>query len=227
MMNRLPTSLALGLLATVLYVPLLTTSRADENPVAERESGVDARRAEARRVATEKRRAWLRKHLTQGQRDPVKVAQLNARLDSLDDQQVDVAAARLLEQLDERDSRKKTNQVTGELQRALEDRQARQQFSHAGRHAAAMPAPVGFFPIITVLPAGVSLTASAVVSPDGRHVRVNVNPFFSSIGPVDTFNFATGETYRLQESNRQHRRSRPVTPRYDGLRTRNDRVPRR
>jgi hypothetical protein len=55
---------------------------------------------------------------------------------------------------------------------------------------------VGYFPVITWLPEGTSLSAQAVVSPDRRHVRMSVLPFFSTIGPVHTFNFMTGETRR-------------------------------
>jgi general secretion pathway protein D len=50
--------------------------------------------------------------------------------------------------------------------------------------------------VITWLPEGASLTAQGVISADGRHVRMSLMPFFSTIGPVDTFNFATGETRR-------------------------------
>jgi len=57
--------------------------------------------------------------------------------------------------------------------------------------------PVGFMPVITWLPEGTNLTASAVVSPDRRYVRISLNPFFSRIGNVDTFNFHTGETRRI------------------------------
>ena len=56
---------------------------------------------------------------------------------------------------------------------------------------------VGYRPIITWLPEGVNMTAGAVVSPDLRHVRISVNPFFSRIGPVDTFNYHTGQTRRI------------------------------
>ncbi len=47
----------------------------------------------------------------------------------------------------------------------------------------------GFAPVITTLPSGASLGASAVVSPDRRYVRMNLQPFFSSVGPVQTFTF--------------------------------------
>ena len=48
---------------------------------------------------------------------------------------------------------------------------------------------VGFQPVITMLPQGASLSASAVVSGDRRYVRIGLTPFFSTIGNVDTFNF--------------------------------------
>ena len=48
---------------------------------------------------------------------------------------------------------------------------------------------VGFQPVITMLPQGVSLSASAIVSGDRRYVRMGLTPLFSTIGNVDTFNF--------------------------------------
>ena len=56
---------------------------------------------------------------------------------------------------------------------------------------------VGYRPIITWLPEGTNMTARAVVSPDLRHVRISVNPFFSRIGPVDTFNYHNGQSRRI------------------------------
>jgi hypothetical protein len=57
--------------------------------------------------------------------------------------------------------------------------------------------PVGYAPVITWLPEGASLGASAVVSPDRRYVRMTLQPFFSRVVGVDTFNFRTGETRRV------------------------------
>jgi len=51
---------------------------------------------------------------------------------------------------------------------------------------------VGYQPVITTLSEGAQMSASAVISADRRYVRINAVPFFSSIGPVSTFNFATG-----------------------------------
>jgi hypothetical protein len=53
---------------------------------------------------------------------------------------------------------------------------------------------VGYQPVITVLPEGTNLFATAVVSADRRYVRITPFPFFSTIGPVDTFNFVSGQT---------------------------------
>jgi hypothetical protein len=36
------------------------------------------------------------------------------------------------------------------------------------------------------------MTATAVISADRRYVRITAVPFFSVIGEVQTFNFATG-----------------------------------
>ena len=57
---------------------------------------------------------------------------------------------------------------------------------------------VGFAPFITWLPKGVSMSAGAVVSPDRRYVRVNAQPFFSTIGSVHTFNMKTGHYKRIR-----------------------------
>jgi len=229
-MNRIRTFLTLCLLAASCQVTGVATAQADEKV------GDDSRRvgtarpsqtrlSEARRAATEKRREWLRKHLTAELRDKNQIVQLNAQLDDLDDRQVDVAAVRLLEQLDKRRSRDAMSRAVKDLARARETRDALRRMA-AARHVATA-SPAGFFPVITVLPQGANMTASAIVSPDRRYVRITVNPFFSSIGPVDTFNFFTGEIRRPLELNPQLREPRPVVPRYDGLRTRSDRNPRR
>ncbi|HEY2881955.1 MAG TPA: hypothetical protein VGJ15_05965 [Pirellulales bacterium] len=51
---------------------------------------------------------------------------------------------------------------------------------------------VGYQPVITTLMEGAFMSATAVISADRRYVRISSVPFFSSIGPVNTFNFATG-----------------------------------
>ncbi|MCA9269201.1 MAG: hypothetical protein KDA41_12055, partial [Planctomycetales bacterium] len=53
---------------------------------------------------------------------------------------------------------------------------------------------VGFQPVISTLPEGTNMTATAVISADRRYVRVTAVPLFSVIGDVSTFNFSTGTT---------------------------------
>ncbi len=57
---------------------------------------------------------------------------------------------------------------------------------------------VTYVPQVTWLPSGVSLGASAVVSPDRRHVRMSLSPTFFSIPRVDTYNLKTGKTRRIR-----------------------------
>ena len=45
-------------------------------------------------------------------------------------------------------------------------------------------------PVVQMVPEGVQATASAVVSPDRRYVRLNLNPVFTAITEVFTFTFA-------------------------------------
>ena len=70
------------------------------------------------------------------------------------------------------------------------------------RLAAARSGNPGFAPVITTLPSGAQLGASAVVSPDRRYVRMNLQPFFSNVGPVQTFTFQNptpfGQQRRVQ-----------------------------
>jgi len=227
-MNHARTFLALGLLAAgcLLAAPRgmigMAASQADDGVAAVRpgagdESNSAARLSAVRRAATEKRREWIREKVTAELRDPNQIAALNAQLDALDDQQVDVAAARLLEQLDKRQSHEDLRRAVNEMARASEAREAARRLA-AARHAAGS-SPAGFFPVITVLPQGASLTASAIVSPDRRHVRISVNPFFSTIGPVDTFNFYTGETRRLPPYNPQLRQQPAPAAPYTGQNT--------
>jgi type II secretory pathway component GspD/PulD (secretin) len=51
---------------------------------------------------------------------------------------------------------------------------------------------VGFQPVITMLPDGISLTVLAVISADRRYVRLSLSPLFSAVTRVDTFQSAGG-----------------------------------
>jgi len=75
---------------------------------------------------------------------------------------------------------------------------------------------VGFAPVITVLPEGASLAASAVVSPDRRYVRVTATPFFSGVTALRTFNYYTGESRTIwpRPPHAPHRPHPPHPPRH-------------
>jgi hypothetical protein len=49
---------------------------------------------------------------------------------------------------------------------------------------------VGYQPVISTLPEGTNMFATAVVSADRRYVRVTVMPLFSGVGQVTQFNFS-------------------------------------
>ena len=55
---------------------------------------------------------------------------------------------------------------------------------------------IAYAQIVQWFPQGVQLNANAVVSPDRRHVRMNLNPIFSSIGPVYNYNIRNGAYYQ-------------------------------
>ena len=76
-----------------------------------------------------------------------------------------------------------------------EARRTRSTYDAAQRRkmlAGVLPAPVGFQPLITVLPEGVSLAAQAIISADRRYVRLSLSPSFTTISNVFTFSFTGG-----------------------------------
>ena len=60
------------------------------------------------------------------------------------------------------------------------------------------PRVVAYQPVVTWYPTGATMSAGGVVSPGGRHVRVGVQPYFSSIRAVHTYNLRTGEMRRIR-----------------------------
>ncbi len=142
------------------------------------------------RTTTEKR-GWLRTQLRQGANNPWQVRQLQANVNRMTARQVNALTdAILAQQLPENWQQQEQAQLeryrAQMLRQVLSDQGAWRRFNQ-----------VGYLPVITWLPQGTSFGASATVSPDGRYVRTTANPFFSSIGPVYTYNLNTGET-RLQ-----------------------------
>ena len=51
---------------------------------------------------------------------------------------------------------------------------------------------VGYQPVITTLPEGTNLEATAVISANRKYVRITSTPLFSGIGQVTTFNYSSG-----------------------------------
>lgn len=118
-----------------------------------------------------------------------KVAQMSPeRVDAL--MQVYQKRAGLLQEEVDNEARRQlaTSQAYRDMR--VQDYQNRLAAARSGR-------PVGYAPVVTWLPEGASLGASAVVSPDRRYVRMNLQPFFSRVVGVDTFNFRTGQTQRV------------------------------
>ena len=139
---------------------------------------------------TAQKRGWLREQLRMGLRDRNQINVLQARINQLTPRQVNALSDAILAQQlpqDDRQQRLQEAQLqqlrAQALRQVLSDQLAWRRFNR-----------VGYFPVITWLPEGTSFGASAVVSPDGRYVRVNANPMFSSVGPVYTYNLNTGET---------------------------------
>lgn len=60
--------------------------------------------------------------------------------------------------------------------------------------AGSFTAGVGFQPVVGLIGEGVSLTATAVVSPDRRFVRLSVAPFFNTLREIQTFSFQSTTT---------------------------------
>ncbi len=67
---------------------------------------------------------------------------------------------------------------------------------------------VGFRPVVTPLPEGTNLSATAVISADRRYVRITPSPLFSGVTDVFTFNFVTGAEGHLRQHRCRHQVSR-------------------
>ena len=61
---------------------------------------------------------------------------------------------------------------------------------------------LAYAPIIQWFPQGIQFNANAMITPDRRHVRMNLNPIFSSLGPIRQYNMVNGAYYHAP-SNRQ------------------------
>lgn len=149
------------------------------------------RRAEGQptqRTVAEKR-AWLRQQAVQGLSNPRQIRAVQAHVDLIRPQQIDkLVNAFLPQQLPPNPQQAQPQGQLGVAQ-AQALRQALDQEFLLWRNG-----NVGYAPVVTWLPEGTQLGASAVISPDRRYVTTNVAPFFSSVGPVYSYNLNTGET---------------------------------
>lgn len=156
--------------------------------------------------STAEKRRWLRDQLASGVKDRRQLQQLYAKIDNLTVQQVDeLTKAALAQPLPAADQQPPVQQGLQQIE--LKQQQLLQQ---ANQEAARMQFVrqalerelwarnagygLGYMPVVTWLPEGTWLGAGVNVSPDGRYVRTMVNPVFSSVGPVYTYNLRTGET---------------------------------
>jgi hypothetical protein len=91
-----------------------------------------------------------------------------------------------------------TRQPSDRRRAELDSRAAANRFRKSRRPANPPMQPagaggvVGFQPIIAVIPEGIILPVSAVVSADRRFVRLTLNPSFSALADVATFSFFSG-----------------------------------
>jgi hypothetical protein len=227
------------LIAGAVVLPLLAGRQvlADQASL-RRDGGASEKRAAADQVPGEdsplaEKRAWLRGQMLREFNDVDRRAEIESKVAQMSPERVD-ALVRLYQRRDDRLRQEIVNEERHRLAQTPGYRDAQ-----IGRYQAARGngRAVGYAPIITVLPEGTSLGASAVVSPDRRYVRMSLQPFFSRVGPVDTFNFRTGRSqpayspyyyqpnvyppYYAQPTvyPRQDRR-RVGIPYYDGVRTR-------
>ncbi|MCH8921977.1 MAG: hypothetical protein IIA67_02375 [Planctomycetes bacterium] len=134
----------------------------------------------------DKMRAFLTRQATKNATDPDAADRRKSRIAHMTPAELE----RAWKQLGERDNRraqtieKRYRRAQDPAYRAAAVRSYQQRL-HAARGRA------GLQPVIAWLPEGASLGVGAVVSPDRRYVRITAAPFFSSVGPVRTFNFGS------------------------------------
>lgn len=140
---------------------------------------------------TAEKRAWLRGEMVRGLNNPREIAEVQTRLNRMTPKQINALTnITLAQQIPQNQAADVAlQQAQFELQRAMWLRQMLENELWWRRYNS-----VGYMPVIGWLPEGTHLGASAVVSPDRRYVRVSPTPFFSSVGPVHSYNLNTGRT---------------------------------
>lgn len=135
------------------------------------------------------KRQWLLDNIIKRQQDPALVRRYTQQMAGMSDRQIDGLIHHYQSQLAQKSPQRGTRQMTPSQRAAAVE-------AYRRKMALARNRNVGFRPVITWLPSGTSLNAGAVVSPDGRHVRMSLNPFFSNVPYFDTFNMSNGQTRR-------------------------------
>lgn len=187
---------------------------------AEKSPSVDRDGIPSERASVEEKREWMRKMIRQKVSDEDEAAKYESQLERMSAGQVNVAIEKM--RLEVAQARRTANQ--NEATRDQLGRTAqRQSGAGAGAGGAGFGGNgfggngfagngfggngfagngyypnggrvVGYAPVITWLPEGATMNVGAVVSPDRRYVRINAQPFFSSIPGYSTFNYATGQS---------------------------------
>jgi hypothetical protein len=217
-MRRLLTTMTVLASAAVAYMPAFcgageavdqtkndaTQILGQGKPIHAADKKADVKRPILRSRA-EKRR-WLREQLTSSVKDRRQIQQLLAKIDNLAPQQVnELTKAALAQQLPGANQQQQVQQGLQQfdLQQQQLLQQANQELARAQFIRQALENElwwrnagygVGYMPVVTWLPEGTWFGAGANISPDGRYVRTTANPFFSSVGPVYSYNLNTGET---------------------------------
>lgn len=157
--------------------------------------------------STAEKRRWIRDQLANGVANKRERALLLNKVDRLTPRQIDVLTNAALAQQQAVDQPQQLLQQMQQIgqQQQEQMRQANQELARLQfiRHALENELwlrnagyGVGYAPVVTWLPEGTWFGAAANISPDGRYTRINANPFFSSVGPVYTYNLNSGETRR-------------------------------
>ena len=167
----------------VLIAPPVVGSEGSPFDTPEPEAGVPG-------PEIQEQRDWLREQLVLGISSPRQIRRVQMHVDRMPPQHIELLTRIALAQ-------RLPEEAVGVRRARLEAQRARWLRGVLEEDLWWRRPAVGYMPVITWLPEGTSLGASAVVSPDGRHVRVSPWPMFSSVGPVYSYNLQTGETRRL------------------------------
>jgi len=229
--------LAVLSLVMVAAVAILAEARAaDVNRGRNRDDELILKRTPGSRTPYAQRKAWLEAELDR-RFEGAKLQQAKKKLANMSPEQVNKAVDYYVKKKQEAELQQaRTQEAQSRLaqSRAYRDQLSRQYQDRLAAKRRAGFAPmvtgypinpyyqpyyprygrgIGYMPIVTTLPQGATLNASAVVSPDRRYVRMNLQPFFSSIPRVDTFNTHTGEYRQVWPNNQQQQqRQRQVKP---------------